>query len=188
MEELNFKASDEEPAIVITKYIALQGTSLIAHMKEDELAGRFHPDIVKAAKNFIKECDVSAERKVVEETSPALIIEMGEGGLLAALWEASKVTGMGVDTDLNKVPIKQETVEICELYDLNPYEINSAGSLLIVTSHERKICEALKDIGVNAAVVGSLNHGRDKILRHNGIESCLNRPAGKIISRILDEI
>ena len=185
--ELDFKAS-ECPSVIITKHIAMQGTSLIAHMKENELAQRFHPDIVNAAKNFIKECNAGAEREIVEKTAPALIIEMNEGGLFWALWEISERTGMGVDVDLNKVPIKQETVEICELYSLNPYEINSVGSLLIVTTHERIVCNALENIGVNAVVVGNLTHNRDKILRHNGIRSCLNRPSGRTISGILDEI
>lgn len=187
-EELIFKTSDKRPALIITKYVALQGTSLIAHMKEKELVQRFHPDIVKNAKSFIKECDVSSEKKVIENTAPAFVIEIKEGGFLRALWEAAERTEMGIDADLNRVPIKQETVEICELYSLNPYEINSTGSLLIATTHEMEICEALEKIGVNAVVVGSLNRSKDKILRHNGIKSCLNRPTGKEISEILDEL
>ena len=34
---------------------------------------------------------------------------------------------------MKKIPIKQETVEICEVFGLNPYELISGGALLMVT-------------------------------------------------------
>lgn len=185
--ELDFKTSDC-PSVIVVKYVSMQATSLIAHAKEKELVRRFHPDIVNAAKNLIKECDAGIESGVVKNAAPALIIQMNEGGLFESLWEMAERTRMGFEIDLNKVPIKQETVEICELYSLNPYELNSKGTLLIVTTHERMIFNALENIDVNAAVVGNLTHNKDKILKHNGIRSCLNRPSGNSIADILDKI
>lgn len=52
--ELDFKTSDC-PSVIVVKHVSMQATSLIAHAKEKELVRRFHPDIVNAAKNLIKE-------------------------------------------------------------------------------------------------------------------------------------
>ena len=38
---------------------------------------------------------------------------------------------VGLDIDLKKIPIRQETVEVCEALGLNPYILMSSGSMMI---------------------------------------------------------
>ena len=38
--------------------------------------------------------------------------------------EASQV---GLEMDFTKVPIRQETIEICEIFDVNPYKLQSGN-------------------------------------------------------------
>ena len=40
-------------------------------------------------------------------------------------------SGVGLDIDLKKIPIRQETVEVCEALGLNPYILMSSGSMMI---------------------------------------------------------
>ena len=49
------------------------------------------------------------------------------------LWEVAEGANVGLEADLKKIPIRQETVEICEVFHLNPYHIMSSGSVLAVT-------------------------------------------------------
>lgn len=42
--------------------------------------------------------------------------------------EASEV---GLEADFRKVPIRQETIEVCEIFDLNPYKLQADGAVLI---------------------------------------------------------
>ena len=176
--EPDFSGKTSEPAVIITKHIALEAASALARENENELLSRFHPDMVRSAKLFEKEMSVEREIEILFlENIPALMLPLGEGGLLAALWHISKKLKMGMEIDMLTVPVRQETIEICEYYSLNPYELPSSGSLLIVTMQERRACRALKNAGINAAAVGSLNHGNDRLLLHGGVRSFLNKPS-----------
>ena len=35
--------------------------------------------------------------------------------------------------EIEKIPIKQHTIEICEYFDLNPYQLMSTGAMLIAS-------------------------------------------------------
>lgn len=74
--------------------------------------------------------------------------------------------GVGLSIDLKKIPVKQETIEICEFFDLNPYELLSGGSLLIAASDGEELVEGLKETGVSAAVIGKTTGSNDKIIRN----------------------
>lgn len=177
--EPDFSLNAYEPAVIITKHIALETASALARENENELLKRFHQDMVRSAKLFEKE--MSAEREIeimFSEKIPAFMLPLGEGGLLAALWHISEKLKMGMEIDMQAVPVRQETIEICEYYSLNPYELPSGGSLMIVTMEERKALRALKNAGINAVPVGSLNHGNDRLLLHGGVRSFLNKPSG----------
>ena len=38
------------------------------------------------------------------------------GGIFGALWELAEASGVGLEIELKKIPIRQETVEICEFF------------------------------------------------------------------------
>ena len=50
--------------------------------------------------------------------------------------------------------MRQETIEVCEYFDLNPYELMAGGSLLILSSNGGELVRALDAAGVPAAVIG----------------------------------
>ena len=37
---------------------------------------------------------------------------------------------MGFEVDLYRIPVRQETIEVCERYELNPYRLLSSGCVL----------------------------------------------------------
>ena len=54
--------------------------------------------------------------------------DVTEGGIYGALWELAEASGVGLEIDLKAIPIRQETVEVCEQFHLNPYQLISSGS------------------------------------------------------------
>ena len=68
---------------------------------------------------------------MAEESGASARYLMGEGGFLAALWKIAEASGVGLSADLRSVPIRQETIEICEVFDVNPYKLLSGGSILL---------------------------------------------------------
>lgn len=59
--------------------------------------------------------------------------DLSQGGIFTALWEMAERAGVGLEVDLKRIPVKQETIELCEYFDINPYNLYSAGALLIGT-------------------------------------------------------
>ena len=59
---------------------------------------------------------------MAEEAGASARYLMGEGGFLSALWKMAEASGAGLSADLRSVPIRQETIEICEIFDVNPYK------------------------------------------------------------------
>ena len=90
--------------------------------------------------------------------------DVAEGGVFGAVWELCERLSAGVELDLKKIPICQETVEICEYFDVNPYQLKGDGALLFVTHDSGAAIKALKEAGISAAVIGRMKEGNDRIL------------------------
>ena len=82
-----------------------------------------------------------------------------------------------IQADLRKIPVRQETIEICERFDLNPYRLFSEGALLIGTQNGAELELFCRQKGIPAAVIGKAVKGNDRLL-YSG-ENCryLERPA-----------
>lgn len=150
--------------IVITKWIGLEGTSIIATEKESELSGRFAQDFIKKAQSFKEYLSVVPEGMLAVKHGVSAMHDVTEGGIFGALWEMAEASGVGLEIDLLKIPVKQETIEVCEFFGINPYELISSGSMLIATSDGNGLVQALEREGVAATVVGKATSGNDRIL------------------------
>lgn len=64
----------------------------------------------------------------------AAIHDASQGGIFGALWDMAEASGIGLDIDLKKLPIRQDTIEISEFFDINPYKLLSGGSLIIIAA------------------------------------------------------
>ena len=69
----------------------------------------------------------------------------------------------GTGNGFSKVPIRQETIEICEIFDINPYKLNSEGAVLIGIPAGEALVQELRRMGMMAAVIGQTNAGNDRI-------------------------
>ena len=65
--------------------------------------------------------------------------DLSTGGIFKGLWEIGSGSGLGMNISLKDINIKQETIEITELLDANPYKINSSGSLLMITEDGKSL-------------------------------------------------
>ena len=102
--------------------------------------------------------------------------DVTEGGIYGALWEVAESTGVGLEIDLKKIPIRQETIEICEFFELNPYELISSGSLLMVTDDGLGLVRNLEKEGIPAAVIGRICEGNDRVVINDDEKRFLEPP------------
>ena len=163
-EVLTTSAAKPGQDVVITKWIGLEGTSIAAKEKEKKLLERFAPSFVETAKRFDRYLSVVPEAKIAKAWGVSAMHDITEGGVFGALWEMAAAGNVGLTVDLKKVPLKQETVEICEYFDLNPYQLISSGSMLIACDRGHDLAERLKKEGIHSAVIGKFTDNNDKII------------------------
>ena len=156
--------------LIVTKWIALAGTAKIAGAYEKELRQCFPASLVEAAKRFADCRRVSDEIPIASRFGTCALRELSQGGILGALWEMAEQAKVGLEVDLRKIPIRQETVEICEYFDVNPYY------LCIGTDHAGALTEELREAGIPSALIGHTTTGRKKLIRNGENVSYLNRP------------
>ncbi len=169
------KISDNA-AIIVSGHVGTEGTAILAELKEKELLEYYCADLVRQAKRFKEKISVIPVSCALKRQD-VYMHDISQGGILSALWDLGIKTGMGMDVDMRSIPIKQETVEICEFFDINPYELLSGGTMLIVTDDEEKTMEALDKRGVESKVIGHLTSGNDRLLKFGETTGYLNRPA-----------
>ena len=105
-------------------------------------------------------------------------------GILVALWELSQKTGMGIEADMKRISVLQETIEICEHYRLNPYQLTSAGSFLMLAKDGEALADELEKNQVRASVIGRIAEGNGKVLRNGEDMRYIDRPAPDEIYKI----
>ena len=194
--------------ILVTKWIALEGTFRIARMKKSELSERYPAYFVEKAAGFDCFLSVLPEARAAAAYSEAAAYgrppagdgrtektgqmtngvsamhDISEGGIFGALWELAESSGVGLEIDLKKIPIRQETVEICNFYDINPYRLVSGGSLLLAARDGKSLVRWLETEGIPAVVIGKAVPGNDRVVVNDGDRRFLERPGPDEIRRM----
>ena len=111
----------------------------------------------------------------------------GEGGILTALWNLSGAYETGIEFSLRRIPVKQETIEVCERLELNPYRLYSKGCCLLVADNGGQMVEALSRAGIFAQVIGKVNRGiAREILSAEG-HGYLDRPQPDEMKKVVPD-
>ena len=174
-----------EQDIVVTKWIGLEATTILAKEREEELRKRFPAGIVDTAIGFDQYLSVVPESRIAMEHGVTAMHDITEGGVFGALWEMASGAGVGLEVDLKKIPIRQETVEICQYFDVNPYQIMSSGSMMIAADDGYELVRKLEKAGIHASVVGRTNAGNDRILRNGEDIRYLDKPQPDELYKVL---
>lgn len=172
--------------LVIAGAVGKAGARAALAGKKEMLASRFHPV-------FISRLEAAAEEKI--NLTPELLTQCGaseweyieEGGVLAALWNISGAYEQGITFSLLKIPVIQEIIEVCELFDLNPYRLRSGECVLIVTDHGEDLAGRLAERGVRAAVIGKVERGIARKMTGVGGTGFLERPQPDEIIKLEEE-
>lgn len=150
--------------LVMTKSAGLAGAALLAKHYRENLHERYTYSFIDKAAAKETEVSVLSEIKVLKELGIRHMHDVAEGGVFGAVWELCERLCAGVELDLKQIPICQETVEICEYFDVNPYQLKGDGALLFLTHDSAAAIKALKAQGIPAAVIGRVNESNDRVL------------------------
>ena len=140
--------------VIVTGYVGLEGTAILANEKRAELETRFSKTFIDKSAAYIDHIGAGV----------AAIHDASQGGIFGALWDMAEASGIGLDIDLKKLPIRQDTIEISEFFDINPYKLLSGGSLIIIAADGTRVLRELEKTGKNAVIVGATTDSNDRVL------------------------
>ena len=124
--------------ILLTKGIAIEGTSIIAREKEaDLLSHGISKDVIERAKGFLFDpgIDIVEEARLAFQTGYVHAMhDVTEGGLANGLHEMAIASGVSIKIDEKNIPVFKESRIFCELFGLDLMGIISSGALLIAAS------------------------------------------------------
>lgn len=162
--------------IVMTKWAGLEGSAMLAERCAEQLRERYPSYLIEEAAKFDRFLSIVPEAAAATKSGVSMLCAAAEGGIFRALWTLAERAGAGLEVDLKKIPIRQETVEICNYLNLNPYELAGNGSLLCAAEHGEVLVRKLGRIGIPAAVIGTVTANHDRVIV-NGEERRFLEPA-----------
>lgn len=171
--------------IVVSKWIGIEGTAILAKEKETELRGRYATTFIDRAKDLDAYISVLSEAAVAARSGVGAMHDVTEGGIFGALWEMAEASGVGLEIDLKKIPVRQETIEVCEFFGINPYELISSGCMLMAAQDGNFLVHELEKAGIPATVIGKATAGNDRVLLNEEERRFLEPPKPDELYRVI---
>ena len=162
--------------LVVAGETALSGTLQLIREQKEILRNYFSESFLRMSTDTLKKCMISEENTFWKDTRISALYFTKEGGILSGLWKMAEASGVGLDVDLRKIPIRQETIEVCERLDVDPYKLESEGTVLLGTGQGDALVRELEARGIHAAVIGHTDKGNDRLLHSGEITRYLERP------------
>jgi hydrogenase maturation factor len=135
-------------ALILTKGIFIEGTSIIGREKEDDLLNHGYNDkFIEKCKNYLYNPGISVLDEALLANNHFKIKSMHdptEGGVYTGIAEMTIASNTGVLIEEKKIKILEESKTLSKLFNLNPYNSIASGSLLIAVN--QKDSSALIDI------------------------------------------
>ena len=173
--------------LLVAGPVALEGTALIACRERERLLTRYpaffideavrfyNPEVYKVVEELMtgnensafSDSDSYRDSAADLQCRPFQCHYLGEGGIFAGLWEYAAAAGVGLEIELSRIPIRQHTIEVCEFFDRNPYQLFSGGSMLIACPNGGRLAEIFRKRGLDARVIGHTTDGNDRIIRYD---------------------
>ncbi|MBN1828003.1 MAG: AIR synthase family protein [Deltaproteobacteria bacterium] len=146
--------------LIMTKQAAIEGTAIIAIEKEEELRSSGVPEeVLRRARGYLRNPGISvlADAAIVSSCREVHALhDPTEGGIATGIYEMAAASGTGIEVDVEKVTVSEETRILCQYCGVDPLGIFASGSLLIAAAPTASagIVLQLQQAGIAAAIVG----------------------------------
>ncbi len=144
-------------AIILTKTVALEGTSILASEGCDFLTKQLGEVVVREARKMRNQISVVKEGLAAFQTGYVTAMhDPTEGGIAGGLHELCDASGSGFEIDLERIPVHDSTRQICEALSINILELISSGCMLIACEkeHADEVQAAIESVGVLSTIIG----------------------------------
>jgi hydrogenase expression/formation protein HypE len=139
---------------VLTKSAGLEGTAILATDFADRLRGQMSDEALARAQAFGREISVVTEGVAAAAHGATAMHDATEGGVLGAIHEMVTAAGLGVEVWADAVPVREETRQICRIFNADPLKLISSGAMLIACADAEQMVSSLTGLGIPAGVIG----------------------------------
>lgn len=154
--------------IMVTKYLALEGSCLLADEKKPDLTESEQAELA----SFREMLNVGAESKAVSLLPEVKAMhDVTEGGVLGAVAEICSNAGLGARLYEDRMPVTKLTEKLCALCGADPLGLVSSGSMLIVTSDPEKVAAALSKAKIPVTEIGEVTDKGNVLVGRDGAET-----------------
>lgn len=184
--------------IVMTGFAGLKGSAILACKKYDVLRSRYPVSFLEGVRSKEellwqipeaapagKSGDCSAY-SFSEKDITAMYL-LSEGGVFAGLWNMGKAAGVGLKIYRRDIPVRQETVEICNFFDVNPYQMQSEGSCLLLAESGYRLKKSLQEKGIFSEIIGFTTENNDRVVINGEEERYLEKRYEDALDLVMKE-
>ncbi|MFX1390194.1 MAG: AIR synthase family protein [Promethearchaeota archaeon] len=163
-------------ALILTKGIFIEGTSIIAREKQNDLLDKgFDSNFIETCKNFLYNPGISVFNEARLATDNFKIKSMHdptEGGLSCGIAEIAIASNTGVIIEKSNINVLQEPSKLSKIYKIDPMGTISSGSLLIAVNPDYclQLIDLLNKNNIQAAKIGEFTNKKSglKIKKEDG--------------------
>jgi hydrogenase expression/formation protein HypE len=176
------RAMREGDQILMTRGIALEGTSIIARELPDRLLeSGMSPHEIDRCRQLLMNPGIAilAEARIAASSAGTTAMhDVTEGGLATALEELSAAGLHRLRVYPERIRILEETKRVCAVLGLDPLGLIASGSLLITCGpgHGADLARSIQAAGIDVAVIGEVLEEGEGIEVRDGRGRAANWP------------
>lgn len=164
--------------VVMAGTVAIGASAVMTHLYEERLRENFHSTFVDDCLKIREFIDVKKITEISQAYNIGYMHNISDGGVFSAAWELASAVNAGIEIDVNRIPVWQETIEIAEMLGYNPYMVDGTGAILIVTKDGEALVGGLQENGIYADIIGKITSGKDRVVKNGDEKRFLEPPRG----------
>lgn len=161
--------------VVMAGELGREGTGLMACFQQEKLQQRFLSSYVEKAEAFLNRTDIRRMAEIAGAYQ-AVMHDVSGTGIFGALWELGEKLHCGMEISLKDIPVCQETIELSEYLEMNPYTMPSGGALLSVVKDGAGLVRAYEREGIRAVVIGRITKEKARVILNQEEKRFLEQP------------
>jgi len=179
--------------IILTKTAGIEGTAVLASDKENQLKKVVSATTLRNAKRFYDQISVVKDAITAFKTGAVHAMhDPTEGGVAGGIHEMADASHLGFRVHKKKIPVRPETTEICNFFEIDPLQLTASGSLLIAVERDfaDRVVGILSKEGITAEVIGEFLPSVEEriIIQEDGSSENLVRPVSDHLWSALEKI
>jgi len=126
--------------VLLAGTVPVEGTSLIAREKRAALLEMgWGPAVIDEAAGYLYKPGISVLTPALLAADAGLVTAMHdptEGGVATGLLELALAAGVGIEVDLDEIPVEPLAHDLCGVFGLDPLGVIASGALLATAAPE----------------------------------------------------